>query len=191
MIDHHKAYSEWKIQLIMRIIFVCSLDTNEIHIMHTKSDNIEIMNGAEASDAINELFNSFLRRYQEGLETKMKGSGYIFGRVDLLEYDLHKISLNREGSYIDSSELLKNKTATINPKNTRDNKCMQYTITVALHHQKIGRYQQRISKIKPFIKVMIGKIHSFPRVIRIGENLNKIIRQLLLISYLYHTILSK
>ena len=28
---------------------------------------------------------------------------------------------------------------------------MQYAITVALHHQEIGRDQQRISKIKPFI----------------------------------------
>ena len=104
MIDNHKAHSEWKIQLIMRIIFVSSLDTNEKHIMHTKSDNIEILNGAETRDAIDELFNSFLRRYQEGLETKMKGSGYIFERVDLLEYHLHKISLNRGGSYINSPE---------------------------------------------------------------------------------------
>ena len=43
--------------------------------MHTKSDNIEIMNGIETNDAINEFYNSFLKRYQEGLETKMKGSG--------------------------------------------------------------------------------------------------------------------
>ena len=56
------------------------------------------MNGIETNDAINELFNSFLRRYQEGLETKMKGSGYIFDKVDLLEYHFHKISLNKGSS---------------------------------------------------------------------------------------------
>ena len=78
MIDNHKARKESKIQLIMQIVFVSSLDTNETHTMHTKSDNIEIMNGTETNEAILELFNSFLRRYQEGLETKMKGSGYIF-----------------------------------------------------------------------------------------------------------------
>ena len=88
----------------MRIIFVSSLGTNEIHIMHTKSDNIEIMNGTETNEPINELFNSFLRRYQEGLETKMKRSGYIFERVDLLEYHFHKISLNRGSSYINFPE---------------------------------------------------------------------------------------
>ena len=47
MIDNHKSHSKSKIQIIMRIIFVSSLDANEIHIMHTKSDNIEIMNGTE------------------------------------------------------------------------------------------------------------------------------------------------
>ena len=59
----------------MRIIFVSSLDGNEVHIMHIKSDNIEIINGTETNETINELFNCFLRRRQEGLETKMKGSG--------------------------------------------------------------------------------------------------------------------
>ena len=101
MIDNYKAKGEWKIQLIMQINFISSLDTNESRTMHTKSDNIEIMSGTEADDVINELFKSFFNRYQEGLETKMKGSNFIFERVELLEYHLHKISLNRGISYID------------------------------------------------------------------------------------------
>ena len=105
-----------KFSLIMRINFISSLDTNEFRIMHTKSDNIEIMNGIETNDIINKLFKSFLRRYQEGLETKMKGSEFIFENVDLLYYSLHKISLNRDGSYIDSPGWIKNKKETINPK---------------------------------------------------------------------------
>ena len=70
MIDNHKAYSEWKIQLIIQINFISSLDKYEFRIMHIKSDNIEIMNGIETNDIVNEFFKSFLRRYQEGLETK-------------------------------------------------------------------------------------------------------------------------
>ena len=108
MIDNHKVHSEWKIELIMHIIFVSSLNTNENHIRHTKRNNIEITNCTETDEAINELFNSFLRKYQEGLETKMKGSGYILERVDLLEYHLHKIILNRGSSYIDSHEWVRN-----------------------------------------------------------------------------------
>ena len=70
MMDNYKAHSEWKIQLIMKNNFISSLDINDTRIMHTKSDNIEIMNGTETFDIINELFKSFLRRYQEGLEKK-------------------------------------------------------------------------------------------------------------------------
>ena len=78
MINNHKTYGEWKIQLIMRINFISSLDTDEFRIMHSKSNNVEIMMGTETDDIINELFKSFLKKYQEGLETKMEGSDFIF-----------------------------------------------------------------------------------------------------------------
>ena len=64
LIDNHKAHSDWKIQLVMKITFVSSLDADEIRIMHTKSNNIEFMSGTETNDVLNELFYSFLRRYQ-------------------------------------------------------------------------------------------------------------------------------
>ena len=76
MIDDYKSKGEWKIQLVMRVIFVSFIDKNETQVMHTKSDNVKIMNGIDTNDAINEL-NSFTKRYQEGLETKMKGSSYL------------------------------------------------------------------------------------------------------------------
>ena len=95
MIDNHKSKGEWKIQLSMRMIFVSFTDANETRYLYTKSDNVTIMSGIKTEDVINERFNTFRRRYQEGSETKMKGSSYILERIDLLEYHLHKISLNR------------------------------------------------------------------------------------------------
>ena len=68
MINNHKTHGEWKIQLIMQINFISSLDTKEFRIMHSKSDNVKIMTGIETDDIINELFESFLKRYQDGLE---------------------------------------------------------------------------------------------------------------------------
>ena len=65
-------------------------------------------------------------------------------------YNLNTVSLSRGGSCIDSPKWLKNKKATINPKNN-DDKCFQYALTVALNHEKIKKDPQRISKIKPFI----------------------------------------
>ena len=190
MIDNHKVHNEWKIQLIMKINFISFLDINDTRIMHTKSDHIEIMNGTEMSDIINELFKSFLRRYQEGLETKTKGSSYAFESVDLLHYILHKISLNRRGSYIDSPDWIKNKKATINPKN-KDNECFKYAKTTALNYSKINNHPEKYPNLSLLSIIIIGKTLSFHHIQRTGKSLNKIIRQLLLISYLYHTIPSK
>ena len=50
-----------------------------------------------------------------------------------------------------SPEWIVNKRATINPKN-KDNKCFQYSITVALNHQKIESHPERISNIRPHIE---------------------------------------
>ena len=119
MIDDYKSKGEWKIQITMRIILISFIDKNETQVMHTKSDNVEIMNGADTSDVINKFINSFIKKYQEELETKLKGSSYIFELIDLLEYHLHKISLNRRSSYIDSPIWIKNKGVTINTKNTK------------------------------------------------------------------------
>ena len=70
MINNHKTHGEWKIQLIMRINFISSLDTGEFRIMHSKSNNVKIMSGTEMDDIINKLFKSFLNEYQSGLEKK-------------------------------------------------------------------------------------------------------------------------
>ena len=69
-------------------------DSDETRTMYTKSDNIEIMMGSE----INEITESLSKRYQEGLEESMRGSEFIFDRVDALYYNFNKISLSRGGS---------------------------------------------------------------------------------------------
>ena len=118
--------------------------------MHTKSDNTEIMTSSDTNEVIKELFKSFLQRYQEGLQEKIRGSKFEFDGIYLLYYDFNKISLNRGGSYIESSKWIKDKKSTTNPKNN-DYKCFQYAVTVALNHDKINNHPQRVSKIKPFI----------------------------------------
>ena len=92
-----------------------------------------------------------MQRYQEGLEIKMKGSGYTFDNVNLLEYHFHKISLNKGSSYIPSPDWLYNKKATINPFNNKENDvyCFMNAITVALNHQDIDNNPQRILNILP------------------------------------------
>ena len=64
---------------------------------------------------------------------------------------MHRTNFNHVGSYIDSPDWIKNKKATINSINKKDNKCFQYAVTVALNHEEMKKDSQRITKIKPFI----------------------------------------
>ena len=137
MINNHRVQDYWKIRLTMRINFISSLDTNEPRLMYVTSDYIKVI-GAKTDNNINELFESIFKKYQEELQ-KMKGSEFVFNNIDLLYYKLHKISLNRGGSYIDSCDWLKNKKATINPQN-KDNECFKYVITAALNYSKINNH---------------------------------------------------
>ena len=63
-IIEHKTQSEWKIQLAMAINFISSNDSEETRTMHTKSNNVEIMMGNETDEITEELFKSFLQKYQ-------------------------------------------------------------------------------------------------------------------------------
>ena len=49
--------------------------------MHTKSDNKELMIGSDTNEVIKELFKSFLQRYQEGLQEKMRASDFEFDGI--------------------------------------------------------------------------------------------------------------
>ena len=162
LINYYKNKGEWKLQLIAEINFI-SLNpgSDETRIMHMSSDNNEIMIGDDNDDIIEELFKSFLQKYEDNLQNKMKGSDFEFDGVNFLYYDFNKISLNRGRSYIDSPKWLKDKRSTINPKNN-DDKCFQYAVTLALNFDKIKKDPQRISKIKPFIDQYNWKDIDFP-----------------------------
>ena len=130
---------ESTVQLKAEINFISlKPGSDEIRIMHTKSDNIEITIVDDNDDIIEELFKSLLQKYEENLQNKMRGSEFEFDGVNFLYYEFNKISLNRGGSYIDSLKWLKDKKSTINPKNN-DHKCFQYAITLALNLDKIKR----------------------------------------------------
>ena len=151
----------------MTINFISSKDFDDIRNMHIKSHNIEIMMGSKTDDIIKELFEPLLQKYQKGLKEKMRGSEFVFDSDDLLYHTLHKISLNRGGSYIVSPKWLKTKKTTVNPKNN-DDKCFQYTLTVATNHKQIKRHPERMSKIKP----LIDQYNCFSTTKKTGKNLN-------------------
>ena len=95
-----------KVQLTIEINFISSKDVDEERVMHSKSENTEFKTFDNLNNVVDELFKSFLLRYQTGLGTSMRGSGFIFDSVLPLYYKCNKINFRRGGSYIEKYVLL-------------------------------------------------------------------------------------
>ena len=67
MIDSHRTQGEWKAQLTMRVNFFSSKDSEEFW-MYNSRNNKEILTAKETDEISKKLFDSFLQRYQDGLE---------------------------------------------------------------------------------------------------------------------------
>ena len=119
--------------------------------MHSNSSNIKFAPYSNANDVIGKLFMSLRSRYLENVETSMKGSNFLLDSVQLMHYKCHKVSFIRGGLYIDSPDWIKNKKATIDPKNTDDDKCFQYAATVALNYEETESHPEIVPGIKSFI----------------------------------------
>ena len=135
--------------------------SDETRVMYTSSDNEEFMSGDDTNEIIKLLFESFLQRFEENLQNKMRGSEFEFDGINFFYYNFNKTSIYRGGSYIDSPKWLKDKKSTIDPKNN-DYKCFQYAATLALNLNRINKDPQRRSKIKPFINNYNWKDIDFP-----------------------------
>ena len=84
-------------------------DNDEERVIHSKSDNIEIMIKYNANEVIEKHFESLLKRYQVELEKSMKGIDFILDYifilyflfifiVHLLCYKFHEIDFKWGGS---------------------------------------------------------------------------------------------
>ena len=99
----------WKIHLIIAINFISSKDTEEERGMHSTSVNIKFTPYNNENEVVNELFDLLRLKYQDNLNTSMRGSDFIFDSVQLMYYKCHKVNYKRGGSYIDSPNRIKNK----------------------------------------------------------------------------------
>ena len=171
LINQYKNPGERKLQLTAEIKFISlKPGLDEIRIMYVRSDAEEFMSRDDTNEIIKLLFQSFIQRYEESLQNKMKGYDFEFDGINFLYYDFNKTSICRGGTYIDSPKWLKDKRSTINPKNK--DKCFQYAATLALNIDKINKDLQRISKIKPFIDQYNWKDIEFPPTSKDWKNLN-------------------
>ena len=63
IINNLKKSDTWKIQVTIANNFIYSINNDEEHVMHSKSDNIEIMINDEADEVKKEFFDSVKNRY--------------------------------------------------------------------------------------------------------------------------------
>ena len=136
---------KWKIQLTIANNLISFAYNDKDHVMHSESDNTEIMISDEAGEVVKELLDLLKNRHQNNLEP-MKGSAFVFDYVQLLYYKYHKINPNRGGSYIDSPDRIKNKKATIISISTKDSRCFQYAVPFALSYEEIEKNPERVTK---------------------------------------------
>ena len=61
----------------------------------------------------------------------------------------------------------KKEKATINVENDDDDKCFQYSMTVALNYDEIENHHQRVNKFKPFANKYDWSQINFPS--RLGD----------------------
>ena len=119
------------------------------------------MIGDDTNEIIKSLFESFLQRFEENLQEKMRGSDFGFDGINFFNYNFNKTSIYRGGSCIDSPKSLKDKILTINPKNN-GLKCFQYAATLALNFDNINNHPEKTSKIRPFMDQYNWKDIDFP-----------------------------
>ena len=58
IINDIKKSDAWKIQLTIATNFISSKDNDEEHVMHSKSDNVEIMINDQAGEVFENIFES-------------------------------------------------------------------------------------------------------------------------------------
>ena len=127
----------------------------------------------ESAEVIKELFDSLRKRNQDNLKS-MKRNEFVLDYVDYKSWNKSELWQ----IITDSPDWIKNKKVTIISINKKDDKCFQYAVTVALHHEQIEKDPQRIIKLIFLSKYNWGEIVSHKKMT--GSNLQKIMWLLLI-----------
>ena len=96
-----------KIQLRSSINFIPTNDVEKEPEIHSKSNNREFMPYDNANEVVDELLEPLLSRYQNDLETSIRGSDFTFDSIQLLYYKCYMINSKHGELYIDTPGWIK------------------------------------------------------------------------------------
>ena len=94
--------------------------------------------------------------------------------------------MKRGRSYIKSPKWLENKKGVINSKNENDDECLRQSIICALNYNEITK-----KELENIFEKIKNEDKNFSWIKETRKMLNKIINQLLLISYFHQMIVKK
>ena len=90
---------------------------------------VEIFMVSNTENVVDTLFNTILNRIQQAMGTSNEtGRGFTHDNVGLLYYHFQRIEIRRGESYIVSPNWIASKKGSINPKNEKDNECVEWSI---------------------------------------------------------------
>ena len=103
----------------------------------------EIFEGSYIDGLIQRMFAHIKTQVEN---PRIPESGHTLDQIMHLHINFHKLVLTRGSSYIELPEWMARKKAVTNPKNN-DEQCFKWVVIAALHHGKIAKDLQRISKL--------------------------------------------
>ena len=146
-LDLIKMSKNCKLKLTVNTVFKSIRNSNDKRTLQIKS-----------TANIDEIFDQLIKKHHD-LTESLKNVDLIPEGIESITYNFTEIIIT--DTFIESPEWIKNKKCAINPQN-KDNKRFQYSVTIALNHQKIKNNPERISKIQPFIDQYNWNNINFP-----------------------------
>ena len=80
----------WKIELTIEINLIFSRDSEEECAIHSNSGSIKFTSFNDANKVVDEIFESLRLRYQDNLETSVRGNKFIFDPFQMMHYKRQK-----------------------------------------------------------------------------------------------------
>ena len=96
----------------------------------------EIFQGSDLNEIVNEMVAHMRTQIENPALTN---SRFVLYEVLYLDISFYQLNLTRGGSYIPLPSWIVKKKMIINPNNENDEECFKWGVTVALHHEEIGK----------------------------------------------------
>ena len=120
----------------------------------------------DASD-IDDLIERMLPYIKAQTENpKFLVSGFTLDKIMHLYINFHRLALIRGSSYIELPIWLKSKKAVMTNPQNKDEECFKWAIIAVLHHEKIKKDHQCISRLRPYENQHNWKGLEFPASIK-------------------------